>query len=171
MTMRIRKVRSDKITFSRKEIYKIEKMAALGLTLKQISSVFSISPDTLRRRANENDFNLSAALTKGKTELETKLGNKAIELALAGNTSMLKYVLGCRFAWTEKQQITIEEEIPTIEETGKQKFQKSLDDLTHAELVELENLTNGFISFEDKVEKRLKIKNEESSIQDSNKLN
>lgn len=160
MTRRVRKIRKDKITFNRSDIKKVEKMAGLGLTIKQISSVFDVSSDTLQRRAKENQFNLSASLTKGKSELEMELGNKAVELARAGNTSMLKYVLGCRFSWTEKQQIVIEEQ-EEIEEESHKTDKYSLDDLTLEELEELEKLQGGFIVFEEKLQNRLsKIKME-----------
>lgn len=170
MNKRIRKVRSDKITFCPRDIEKIEKMAGIGLSIKQISSIFNISSDTLQRRAKENDFNLTAALTKGKSQLEARLGHKAVELALEGNTSMLKYVLGCKFSWTKKQQIIVEEQKPNDNERGKAAFQKTLDDLTREELEEIEILTQQFMSFEEKVEKRLKLKKDDGNIQGNSQV-
>ena len=170
METRKRKVRSDKITFSRTDIIKIEKMAGLGLTIKQISSIFNISTDTLQRRAKENSFNLAAALTKGKSELESKLGNKAVELALAGNTSMIKYVLGCRFSWTEKQQIIIEEHESIDKLSDKQVFENSLKELSREELETLDKLSKQFIEFDLKVKNRKKIDTEKTLIQTNSKL-
>lgn len=54
----MRKERSDKIAFTSKDISKIESMAAMGLSLEQIASIFGISTDTIYRRMNEGNIDL-----------------------------------------------------------------------------------------------------------------
>ena len=101
----MRKQRSDKITFSTKDISKIESMAAMGLSLEQIASIFGVSTDTIYRRMNEGNLDLSEALSRGKSKALYKIANKAYKLAMEGNVSMIKYFLSCRGGWSEKLQI------------------------------------------------------------------
>jgi transposase len=54
----MRKERSDKITFTTKDLSKIESMAAMGLSLEQIASIFGVSTDTIYRRMNEGNLDL-----------------------------------------------------------------------------------------------------------------
>jgi predicted transcriptional regulator len=101
----MRKQRSDKITFTIKDITKVESMSAMGLSLEQIASILGVSTDTIYRRMNEGNIDLSAALSRGKSKALFQIANKAYKLALEGNPSMIKYFLSCRGGWSEKLQI------------------------------------------------------------------
>ncbi len=155
MNNRVRKVRSDKITFSPDDIDRIEKMAGLGFSVKQISAIFGVSTDTLYRRMKESGSDLSAALTKGRSELEFKLASKAAEQALDGNSGMIKYLLGCCFSWTEKKQIVINQDDQDLENAKRLGQKYNLDDLTDNELDELQKLLEAQTEFEDRVMERI----------------
>ena len=60
----------------------VEKLASYGLTNKEISEALGYDDSTLKRKF-EN------FLTKGKANLKQRLKRKQIEVALAGNVSML----------------------------------------------------------------------------------
>ena len=113
--MQKRKLRSDRIIFDKKEIKLIEKLTGLGFNRKQICDLLGVSEDTLRRRIKEGNDELSAVLSRGKTKAISKIAEKAYELALMGNVSMIKYYLSTQAGWSEKQQI-IEEEPEGIDE-------------------------------------------------------
>lgn len=101
-----RKIRSDKFLFTDCDIKKIEKMAAFGLSIKQISSIFGVSTDTFYRRCSEENIDLSAAVMRGKAKATCKVAQKCFQLAMAGDTSMIKYWLSSVGGWSEKLQIT-----------------------------------------------------------------
>lgn len=103
-----RKTRSDKIVFQEPDIKRIENLSALGLTLEEIASVFNVSADTLYRRCKEKDSSLTAALLRGKSRAIIKVAKKAYELAIEGNTSMIKYILSCKGGWIQNTQLTVE---------------------------------------------------------------
>jgi hypothetical protein len=73
----------------------------------------------------EGNIDLSAALTKGKSKALYKIANKAYQLALEGNPSMIKYFLSCRGNWSEKTQVIVETE--QVEDKGPSKFEQALD--------------------------------------------
>lgn len=106
--MRSRKTRKDKISFSSEDIRKVEKLAALGLNMDQIASIFSTSSDTLYRRCNEGNTDLSAAIQRGRALSIKKVSQKAFELALEGDVGLIKYILSCKGGWSEKSQITLQ---------------------------------------------------------------
>lgn len=60
----------------------VEKLASYGLTNKEIAEALGFDDSTLKRRF-EN------FLTKGKANLKQRLKRKQIDVALAGNVSML----------------------------------------------------------------------------------
>ena len=100
-----RKTRSDKFLPSNDDVQKIEELAALGLNMEQISSVFNVSADTLYRRCNEGETDLSAAILRGRTRSIQQVAEKAFQLALEGDVGLIKYILSCKGGWTEKSQI------------------------------------------------------------------
>lgn len=104
----MRKIRSDRITFSIEELKQIEKMSGLGLTLDQISTVMDCSHDTIRRRINEGDEELSASIIRGRSVAILAVAKRCFELALEGDTGMIKYFLSARGGWSEKTQISLE---------------------------------------------------------------
>lgn len=64
-----------------------------------------VSPDTVYRRISEGCDELSAILQRGKAIAISKV---AYELALEGDSGMIKYILSNQAGWTEKSKITIE---------------------------------------------------------------
>lgn len=103
--MNKRKIRSDKFLVNEDDLQKIENLAALGLNMDQIASVFGLSADTLYRRCKEGNTDLSASILKGRTRAIQKIAEKAFELALEGDVGLIKYILSCKGGWTEKSQI------------------------------------------------------------------
>ena len=100
-----RKTRMDKFMVTTEDITKVENLAALGLNMDQIASVFNVSSDTFYRRCNEGDSDLSAAILRGRTRSIQKVAEKAFQLALEGDVGLIKYILSCKGGWTEKSQI------------------------------------------------------------------
>lgn len=127
-----RKTRSDKFNFTNSDMKKIEKMASLGLSISQISTIFGISTDTFYRRANEANCDLSAAITRGKSKATLAVAQKAYELAIAGDTSMIKYYLSSIAGWSEKSQLKNEDE-PLYKDSCSN-IQEYMDELTDEEL-------------------------------------
>ena len=80
----------------------------------------------------------SEELTRGKSKALYKIAKKASQLALDGNTSMIKDFLSCRCNWSEKSQITIE--IEKIEDKGPSKTEEALDKMSNEELGEFKIL-------------------------------
>lgn len=105
--MRKRKTRCDKISISKEQLIVMEKLAGFGLTVKQICHVLGFSPDTVYRRINEGDDEISATLLRGKSASLSKVAEKAFELALNGDSGMIKYILSTQGGWSEKSQITV----------------------------------------------------------------
>lgn len=103
--MKTRKSRSDKFLVNEDDIQMIENLAALGLNMDQIASVFNVSADTLYRRCKDGNTDLSASILKGRTRAVQKIAEKAFELALEGDVGLIKYILSCKGGWTEKSQI------------------------------------------------------------------
>lgn len=103
--MKKRSIRSDKFLVTKEDLLKIENLAALGLNMDQIASVFNVSADTLYRRCKEGNSDLSASILKGRTRAIQKIAEKAFELALEGDVGLIKYILSCKGGWTEKSQI------------------------------------------------------------------
>lgn len=122
--------RADKISYKEMNESAVENLASVGMTIDQISAIFSISSDTFRRRMRENP-KLAAAVSRGKNEGLFAIQNKAFELARGGNVSMIKYILGARGGWSEKQEVSVNYN------------SRSFDDLSDEEL---NDKTNQFIN-------------------------
>jgi transcription initiation factor TFIIIB Brf1 subunit/transcription initiation factor TFIIB len=90
-----------KIDISGKEV---EKLASYGLTNTEIAEFFGVNESTIRRRFA--DF-----LTKGRATAKMKLRRKQMQVALAGNVSMLiwlgKQILGQKESPVDVSDITI----------------------------------------------------------------
>lgn len=100
-----RKTRSDKFDLAPTDLGKVENLAALGLNMEQIASIFNVSADTFYRRCNEGNSELSAAILRGRTRSIQRVAEKAFQLALEGDVGLIKYILSCKGGWTEKSQI------------------------------------------------------------------
>jgi len=109
----------------------VEKLASYGLTNKEISEALGYDDSTLKRKF-EN------FITKGKANLKQRLKRKQIDVALAGNVSMLiwlgKQYLGQADKLDENGEYeivinrkTIDERSETIEsQTSNAKSQKKI---------------------------------------------
>ena len=117
-------------------------MAALGLSTTQIASIFGISSDTLYRRLKENNLDLSAAVTRGKAKAICKVAQKAYELALAGDRSMIKYYLSTIGSWSDKPQIKEESIESTYSKAHLNSVQDALDELSDEELEAIMEIAN-----------------------------
>lgn len=87
----------------------VESMAAIGCTVAEIATILGCSSRTLERR-------FVAPIERGRSRLNRSLRRKQVEMALAGNVTMLiwlgKQMLGQR----EKTDAIVREEVVTIEE-------------------------------------------------------
>jgi hypothetical protein len=134
-----RKTRRDKIQLTAKDLKQIETLAGLGLTQEQISGVLGFSVDTLKRRLRENENDLAALMSRGKTNALSKVAKKAYSLAIAGNTSMIKYFLGCQGGWSEKVQIN---NVPPVsnEALQRENLRDKLSAMTNKELAQYKKI-------------------------------
>lgn len=152
----IRKTRSDKFQFTESDCKKIEKMASLGLSITQISAIFGISTDTFYRRASEDNIDLSAAITRGRARAILKVSNKAYELAMKGDTSMIKYFLSSVAGLNNSTNKQVEE-VRTItdDELEKATYARMFEILDFIPPKELEN----FIAFHQREQKVVSYEN------------
>ena len=84
--------RSDEIPITPEQI---QKLAQLGCTQREMASVLNVSRSTLDRRLTEPAFR--DALEAGDANLNVSLRRKQVELALAGDRTML--------IWLGKQRL------------------------------------------------------------------
>ncbi len=108
---------------------------------EQIASIFGVSTDTIYRRMNEGNLDLSEALSRGKSKAIFKIANKAYKLALEGNVSMIKYFLSCRGGWSEKLQI-IEDNRVQEEQDKRRQLEAVIDAMTDEEIDAYKNLND-----------------------------
>lgn len=89
----------------------VEEMAAIGCTVAEIAGIVGCSPRTVERRA-------AAPVARGRARLNISLRRRQVEMAMAGNASMLiwlgKQLLGQR----DKADSIVREEVVTIEEVA-----------------------------------------------------
>lgn len=94
----------------------VEKLASYGLTNKEIAEALAYDENTLKRK-------FEIFLTKGKGNLKQRLKRKQIEVALAGNVSMLiwlgKNYLGQADKIDENGEYEIVINRKTIEDSSK----------------------------------------------------
>lgn len=82
------------LKLSKNELVELENMAAIGMTQQEISDVKGISVDTLRKYAQ-------AELKRGKSKMLAQVKRKAFELALAGDRTLLIFILKTQAGWRE----------------------------------------------------------------------
>lgn len=101
----------------------VEKLASYGLTNKEIAEALGFDDSTLKRKF-EN------FLTKGKANLKQRLKRKQIDVALAGNVSMLiwlgKNYLGQADKLDENGDFEIVINRKTIDERSETKEEKTV---------------------------------------------
>ena len=82
----------------------VEKLASYGLTNKEISEALAYDENTLKRK-------FEIFLTKGKANLKQRLKRKQIDVALAGNVSMLIWLGKNYLGQADKLDENVEYEI------------------------------------------------------------
>jgi hypothetical protein len=83
---------------SKQDLQEIEALAGLGLTQQQIADVKSMGVDTLRKYGQTQ-------LKRGRSRGVAKLADTAFKKALAGDTTMLIFLLKVLGGFHEKQAI------------------------------------------------------------------
>ncbi len=86
------------------DIEKLEKYARIGATQQEMSRCLGVSPATLERRLQQPKFR--EALDKGQADLYTSLRTKQVQLALAGNVTMLIWLGKQYLGQKDKQEHT-----------------------------------------------------------------
>jgi hypothetical protein len=77
----------------------VEKLAGIGCPNKEIASFVGCSVDTL-------DRNFADVIAKGRENCKTRLRKKQIEVALAGNVTMLIFLGKNMLGQADKQEIS-----------------------------------------------------------------
>jgi hypothetical protein len=77
----------------------VEKLAGIGCPNKEIASIVGCSVDTL-------DRHFADVITKGRENGKTRLRKKQIEVALAGNVTMLIFLGKNMLGQADKQEIS-----------------------------------------------------------------
>lgn len=88
----------------------VEKLASIGCTLAEMAAACNCSKDTLQR-------NFAAEIAKGQENGKTRLRKKQIEVALAGNVSMLIF-LGKNMLGQSDKLETVTENTHTVKQVA-----------------------------------------------------
>lgn len=88
-------------TIEPKDLSKIATMAGLGLKVPDIAAIFNMSKTTFERRCRENP-SIYEALLKGRAEARIGLTKKAYQTAIAGDTTMLIFLLKTQCGFTDR---------------------------------------------------------------------
>lgn len=139
-----RRIRKDKIIFDSEDNLKVEQLAAFGLNIEEIGSVFGVSSDTLYRRCKEGDIDLSAAIKRGRAKAIYKVAEKAFELAMKGDSGMIKYILSCKGGWVQNSQVNQDNEndelvIQRMNEVDRPIMSIDFDSINREELEKLDD--------------------------------
>ena len=117
--------------FTDDDYIKIERMAALGMTMEQIAAIW----DRGRRqfiRLSHNDERLKDAMLSGRAKAVMKVSKTAYDMAESGKVpAMTMFYLKCRGGWREVQK---------IEHSGKIDTGPDLTGLSNTELKALKNI-------------------------------
>lgn len=90
-----------RMVFTEEDFIKIERMAAAGLNMRQIASIWDRDERTFRRYYKEYP-ELTEALKRGRSKANLEIGNIAYKMAKSGNTpAMTMFWLKCRANWKE----------------------------------------------------------------------
>lgn len=106
-TQRKRKVRSDRITFTTKQIAQIESLSGVGMTVEEIADYMGVSKATFDRRVAEIP-DLKEALRVGRTRAQGAVYRAAYEMATdKKHSDFTKFYMRSRYGWSEKQEIEL----------------------------------------------------------------
>lgn len=104
---RKRAVRSDKVTFTKRQIAQVESLAGVGMTMAEIADYFGVSKATLDRRVGDTP-ELADALRKGRTRAHGNVLKAAYEMATdKKHSDFTKFYLRSRYGWSEKQELHV----------------------------------------------------------------
>lgn len=86
----------------------IERLAALGDSLREIAASIGVSDRTLRRRL-EDTPEITEAFERGRRAGIVTIENKLYEQCLNGNTTAIIYYLKCRAPekWSDRQRVDL----------------------------------------------------------------
>lgn len=88
----------------------VEQLASIGCSNKEIAAACNCSTDTIER-------NFAAEITKGRENGKTRLRKKQIEVALAGNVTMLIFLGKNMLGQADKQEISGPDGTPIAQAT------------------------------------------------------
>lgn len=92
---------TKKLCFSDDDIKKIENLAALGLTMDQIASVWDRGRKSFERYANDNPL-VKQAIEIGRIKSNMAVTKAAYQMAVSGEfPAMTMFWLKCRARWKE----------------------------------------------------------------------
>lgn len=78
----------------------VESMAAIGMTIEQISAALGVSEPTLRKRRKEY-AELNAAIQRGQAKGTLKVAGALMRAIEAGDVKAMTMYLKCRAGWKE----------------------------------------------------------------------
>lgn len=81
----------------------VEEMAAIGCTVAEIAGIVGCSPRTVERRA-------AAPVARGRARLNISLRRRQVEMAMAGNVTMLIWLGKLLLGQRDKADTTMREE-------------------------------------------------------------
>ena len=86
----------------------VQQLASIGCSNKEIAAACNCSTDTIER-------NFAAEITKGRENGKTRLRKKQIEVALAGNVTMLIFLGKNMLGQADKQEISGPDGTPVMQ--------------------------------------------------------
>jgi hypothetical protein len=101
---------TQKRLIDEKELQQVEKLAGLGLNMKQIAHIIGVCKKTLERRMQDQP-EVAVAVEKGRALAIAKVSKTAYELALSGKHPVMTiFFLKCRAGWSETDAEDTEQE-------------------------------------------------------------
>lgn len=90
------------------DIIKIERMAAAGLTMDQIASVWDRNKRTFQLHMKDNQ-ELKDAIDRGRVKANLAVANIAYKMAISGQSpAMTMFWLKCRARWKEVTRVEVD---------------------------------------------------------------
>ena len=96
--------RSDKILLTPHEIEQCEKLAGLGMSIREMGHIIGVSKSTMERRQHDQP-ELSEAIERGRAKASAAVRNTAFKMATSGrHAAMTIFWLKCRDQWREASE-------------------------------------------------------------------
>ena len=102
-----------KIIPTTKDVEQIEDMAAIGLTLEDISKILRWSEKTLKRRMEDTE-GVREAYERGRATAKQIVLKRLFELIQKGNPAAIFFYLKCQCGWREAKESIGERPIENI---------------------------------------------------------